>query len=249
MSFAATIRFETLNELTNSIYFNMASLKVISNNPVKKTRARSTGEKEQKRNSLLNSALDLFTRHGYQGTSIEMITENAGVSTGTFYLYFKNKVEVYRILNTKGAEILQNLIEEAISWPGMTPLAQLTAVASAFFRFYSEYRGYYDILSVLNIGQMDFLKKKDMLEPLEKQTINLLKLIESILKKGIEVGELRQLDTWKATNALWGMMDGIILLEIRQNMSMIGNSVDELFKQGLEIVFNGLIEHEKGKTT
>ncbi len=227
----------------------MSPIKVISNSSERKTRARSAGEKELKRNNLLNSALELFTRHGYQGTSIEMITENAGVSTGTFYLYYKNKVEIYRILNVKGAEILQKLIEKAISWPGMTPLAQLSSVASAFFRFYSEYRGYYDILSVLNIGQIDFLKKTEMLEPLEKQTIALLKLIEAILKKGIELGEIKKLDTWKATTALWGMMDGIILLDVRQSKSLLGNSIEELFKQGLEIVFNGLTNHENKESS
>ncbi len=225
----------------------MTSLKIIGNIPGKKTRARSARDKEQKKNALLESALELFTQHGYQGTSIEMITENIGFSTGTFYLYFKNKVEIYRILSAKGAEILQKMIEEAISWPGMTPLAQLSAIGSAYYRFYAEHRGYYDIVSVLNIGQAEFTKDRKMLKPLEKQTINLLRLIEAVLIKGIEKGELKTVDTWKATNALWGMMDGIILLDVRNNLGMIGNSIEELFKQGLEVVFNGLINHEKGE--
>lgn len=224
----------------------MTSLKIIGNNSCKKTRARSARDKQQKRNSLLESALELFTRHGYQGTSIEMITDNIGLSTGTFYLYFKNKVEIYRILNARGAEILQKMMEEAISWPGMTPLAQLSAIASAYYRFYSDYRGYYDILSVLNIGQVEFSKERKMLKPLEKQTINVLRLIESVLARGIEQGELKSVDTWKATSALWGMLDGIILLDVKDNLGMIGSSIEVLFKQGMEIVFNGLINHEKG---
>ncbi len=174
-----------------------------------------------------------------------MITEKAEVSTGTFYLYFKNKVEVYRILNSKGARILKSMITESISWPGMTPLSQLSAVASTYFRFYTEQRGYYDILSVLNIGQADFLKNEEMLKPLEDQTLDLLKLIESILKKGIETGEFQETDTWQATNALWGMMDGIILLDVRDNMEMIRCTPHDLFKQGMEIVFSGIIKRKK----
>jgi AcrR family transcriptional regulator len=218
----------------------MASLKVISNSPRKGNRARSSEAKEEKRQGLLRSALELFTQNGYRGTSIEMITERAGVSTGTFYLYYRNKVELYRILNTEAAGILRKLIEEAIAWPGMTSLAQLSAVARAFFRFYSEFRGYYDILSVLHIGQKDFGSYTEMLVPLENQTIAILKLVEAILKRGIESGELTETDTWQTTTALWGMMDGIILLDVKQNLELIGKPIQEVFKQGLEIVLRGL---------
>jgi len=218
----------------------MTLQKAIGNNPKKGTRARSVVDKEQKRKNLLTCALELFRNKGYQGTSIEAITETAGVSTGTFYLYFKNKVEVYRILNVNGAAILQELIEDAISWPGMTPLSQLSAVAGAYLRFYTDYPGYYDILSVLNIGQNEFYENEEMLEPLNQQTVNILKTVESILIKGIQMGELAETDTWKTTNALWGMLDGILLLDVKKNIALTGKPIQEVFKQGLEIVFHGL---------
>ena len=50
--------------------------------------------KEEKRNSIAISCINLFCEKGIQQTSIEEIAKNAGVAKGTIYLYFKNKEEI-----------------------------------------------------------------------------------------------------------------------------------------------------------
>lgn len=50
--------------------------------------------KQQKRESLLNTAFNLFTTKGIHNTSISDIVEQAGVAKGTFYLYFKDKYDI-----------------------------------------------------------------------------------------------------------------------------------------------------------
>ena len=50
--------------------------------------------KQQKRNSLLDSAFSLFIRNGFSKTSIYDIVNAAGVAKGTFYLYFKDKYDI-----------------------------------------------------------------------------------------------------------------------------------------------------------
>ncbi len=215
--------------------------KKLSTKTPMKLRARSDADKEIRRRKLLDHALELFSRFGFQGASIEMITKKAGVSTGTFYLYFKNKVEIYRVLNTQGIDILYDLMEEAISWPGMTPSAQLLAIATSYYKFSTEYRGYYNILAILSIGQKDFLKEKRMLDTLNARAKKILDIVESILKKGVETGELQEMDTWQTSNALWGMMDGLILLEFRRVEGVTGHTFKELFKRGIEILTNGVL--------
>ena len=46
--------------------------------------------KEEKRNNIAISCINLFCEKGIQQTSIEEIAKNAGVAKGTIYLYFKN---------------------------------------------------------------------------------------------------------------------------------------------------------------
>ena len=50
--------------------------------------------KLKKRESLLNTAFELFTTKGIHDTSISDIVEKAGVAKGTFYLYFKDKYDI-----------------------------------------------------------------------------------------------------------------------------------------------------------
>ena len=49
--------------------------------------------KQQKRTSLLDTAFKLFTTQGVSKTSIAEISQKAGIAKGTFYLYFKDKLE------------------------------------------------------------------------------------------------------------------------------------------------------------
>lgn len=204
------------------------------------TRARTIEDKQQRRRLILDAAKGLFFDRGYKDTTIEMITERAGVSTGTFYLYFKNKVEIYMTLYADGIDIFHRMAEEAISWPGMSALARVSAIAQAYHRFYSEYTEYFDILAFIHMHQAELKERSEMASMLDRKAIELLKMIEEVIKEGIENGEFAPRDTWKATNALWGMMDGIIMLAERGNVMVMGVSLEDLFKEAVTIVLYGM---------
>ena len=70
-----------------------------------------------------------------------------------------------------------------------------------------------------------------------------MKVIEGVLKEGIKNGEFIPMDTWKATNVFWGLMDGLILLAERNNtVNVIGVGLEELIKQGLKMAFYGIVK-------
>jgi len=215
---------------------------------VKKQRARTDQDKQVKRRRLLDAARRLFSEHNYQSTSIEMITEAAGYGTGTFYTYFSSKTEIFRTLYAEGIQICHAMMKEAVSWPGMTALARLSAVASSYFRFYREHRDYFDILSILHLRQkdFDFVEPDEMVSHLTRLAAALLQTIEEVISDGIESGELARMDPWKATCSLWGMMDGIMLLEERRNLELMGMELEDVLKQGVEIIFYGMVRSGEG---
>jgi AcrR family transcriptional regulator len=53
-------------------------------------------KKEDKKERLLKGAMELFTKKGFEKTSIEDITINAKVAKGTFYNFFDKKEDVIR---------------------------------------------------------------------------------------------------------------------------------------------------------
>ena len=69
--------------------------------------------KEQKRNSLLDSAFTLFIDNGFNKTSISDIVSKAGVAKGTFYLYFKDKYDIRNhLISHKANQVFQTACTE-----------------------------------------------------------------------------------------------------------------------------------------
>ncbi|MEX2444377.1 MAG: TetR/AcrR family transcriptional regulator [Alkalispirochaeta sp.] len=51
--------------------------------------------KVNRRNLLIRSGMELFSRYGYRDVSVEDIVRRAGLSVGTFYKYFRSKEAYY----------------------------------------------------------------------------------------------------------------------------------------------------------
>ena len=50
--------------------------------------------KKIKKREFFNAALNLFVEKGIDNTSTALISKEAGIATGTLYLYFENKVDL-----------------------------------------------------------------------------------------------------------------------------------------------------------
>ena len=69
--------------------------------------------KKKKRDSLLETAFQLFMTKGIQNTSVSDIAEQAGVAKGTFYLYFKDKHDIHNhLISHKSSQLFQNAVKE-----------------------------------------------------------------------------------------------------------------------------------------
>lgn len=74
--------------------------------------------KQQKRESLLDSAFSLFINNGFSKTSISDIVNHAGVAKGTFYLYFKDKYDIRNhLIAHKASQIFQNAYTQLLKHP------------------------------------------------------------------------------------------------------------------------------------
>ena len=62
--------------------------------PVSKAALRRQREREQRYRTILDAAETLFARKGYQQTSMDEIADQAEVSVGTVYFYFKKKEDL-----------------------------------------------------------------------------------------------------------------------------------------------------------
>src|SRR2546428_10640050 len=93
-------------------------------------RRPGAGRSEPSRKQLMAAAIDSFARLGYQGTSIDRIARDAGVTKGAVYYHFRDKEELlFEAVKDRIGGVEQPVPEEGK--PGQDARARPRAVADA----------------------------------------------------------------------------------------------------------------------
>jgi len=102
---------------------------------------------EQRRTELMDAAERLFLEQGVAPTTIEQITDGAGVAKGTFYLYFSSKDDILSALGDRFGGLHLERIKTALAKvPAENWKAKLTAWASACLNGYLDSIELHDVL-------------------------------------------------------------------------------------------------------
>lgn len=67
---------------------------------------------ENKRNRIIDAAIDQFSKSPYRNVTVDNIVNNAGIPKGSFYQYFQNKDDLYIYLFTELGDTKINLFEQ-----------------------------------------------------------------------------------------------------------------------------------------
>lgn len=102
-----------------------------------RTTPKMAERKAARRQKFLDTAVALFARHGYHGTTVPMITTKARSSTGSFYFYFKDKEDLLAAVWEDFATRLSAALNEAIG-RAKTTLGQMRAAVEALVIFLAE---------------------------------------------------------------------------------------------------------------
>ena len=92
------------------------------------------------RRRLLAAATELFAREGLHGVTSARIARAAGVATGTFYLHFRDKRELFREIVLATVAELRARLQRAIEGAGNDARSQLVARTRALVDFAEQNR-------------------------------------------------------------------------------------------------------------
>lgn len=85
----------------------------------------------ERREELLDAALAMFQRLGYEGSSVAAIIDAVGVSKGTFYHYFSSKEELLDAIVLRMTEQIMEKVRTALSPRGMSAIERFNALIGA----------------------------------------------------------------------------------------------------------------------
>ncbi|MBT3700025.1 MAG: TetR/AcrR family transcriptional regulator [Alphaproteobacteria bacterium] len=80
-------------------------------------RAKSNAP-ENRRGEMLDVAARIFSKHGFDGTSIRDIAKEVGVQPSSLYYFFKSKEDLFEAVYEKGVDEIIFVVEKAITKSG-----------------------------------------------------------------------------------------------------------------------------------
>ena len=109
------------------------------------TGERKKREKEERRIAIIDAAERLFSWKGYDGVTMEEVSREAQLATGTLYLYFENKDTLYVSVAMRAVDIFGAMLEEAMN-SKTKGLDKAYAGGLAFYEFAKKYPVYFRMI-------------------------------------------------------------------------------------------------------
>lgn len=186
--------------------------------------------KEDKRTKILKASVKVFSQYGFHKAKIEDIAKEAGIGKGTIYEYFDSKKNLFIEMVEYCVIEYKNEIEKILS-NDKNIEDKILSICKYHGKFIKE-----KIDMVQSIFSQSNILSKDMKTRLLKEKLEIFNLLRSIIKEGVDNGELRKdLDIDLATFSLIGTINQYytqkILLEGISYEKITPNSIiDTLFR-------------------
>ncbi len=205
------------------------------------TAERKAREKERRHNEIVDAAERLFFKRGYEHVTMDDIAEEAELSKGTLYLYFKSREDLHYAIVLRGLEILNRLIREVYD-PVSSGLENILKMGEAYIRFFREHPDYFKAIMFFDVTKFEKVEAGSRLKILSADSP--LIFFMEVLEKGQKDGSITaSVPPQQLAIILWSQVSGVFefialrgkLLEFLQidNLELIRNQIKVLL-YGLE---------------
>jgi TetR/AcrR family transcriptional regulator len=161
------------------------------------------------RERLIQAGTALFARKGYAATSVREIVARAGITKPVLYYHFNNKEGLFRAIMDGAACMQDKIITESMDTEGPT-LSRITCLFQRFSRGVAEHRDITRMIHNLLFGPPQGAPKYD----LDRFHRALVEAVESIYKKGLIVGDVRDVEPSEAAYLILGTLDFCVHLDL-----------------------------------
>jgi AcrR family transcriptional regulator len=118
------------------------------------SKERLERQKENIKNNILEAAMEIVKKEGYQMLSMRKIADEIEYSAPLIYSYFLNKEAIEIELSRKAYTLLNNAIEASIA-PLKDPLERFKTVILCFLEFTLKDKELYKLISATGMGSKD----------------------------------------------------------------------------------------------
>ena len=184
-------------------------------------------EHDKRKHEILQKSLDVFIDEGYEDATFQKIADRCGITRTTLYIYFNNKHEIFlgsikALLSDLEIKLKSIMKDETLSAEELLRKVLRLLAASC-----EENKKLYNVL----LNYLMQLKKSgiDTNERVRRRTIRLRHLMSTILIKGIQNKEFKDLNVKDLNEILYGLLEaGMFRIAVlnQNNISEIDNALN-----------------------
>lgn len=174
---------------------------------------RQIRERERRRQQIIAASKRVFVSKGVSKATIKDIAEEAELSPGTLYIYFKNKDELYSSLSIRMLKHLSVRLQRVKERREMSHDQRIKAVKEALCEAYEIDPPVFITLSHLQASETLDNISPDLLEQIMGLSRQSLNTLADIFEEGMEAGSLLQRDPQQTALILWALFSGLVLWE------------------------------------
>jgi AcrR family transcriptional regulator len=192
---------------------------------------------ERRHEQIMTAASEVFSKKGYTAATITEIAKTAGVATGTIYLYYPSKRDLFiALLRNIGHNVaMLNIIQQM-------PITGFPVVFKSVLQNKLDIARNTNISSVLSLWG-DIEREPELRTQLLRQLFQpAISQMEAFYRERIAAGELRQVDPAVAVRTVQALIIGLTVLDRFEGDDGPLHSLpqDEIADRIVDILLNGL---------
>ncbi len=185
---------------------------------------------------LLNSAMKLFVRKGYKGSSVAEITKDAGLTRGALYCHFETKEHLAREIIKLFEERYLNQMMAYVEKEGKSASDKFQKMMRFNVWFAGEHP---DLCLFMTVISAEMCGSRNRLEPTLKSVYQKWhEFITGILREGKRTGEFKkEIDPQMMAWVIIGVHDGVLL---QKEMNRETIDLRSYTRQFRNLIFSGV---------
>ncbi|MFZ4522310.1 MAG: TetR/AcrR family transcriptional regulator [Bacteroidales bacterium] len=187
------------------------------------------------RTKILNVAQQVFTKYGYNKTTMEDIAREMGKGKSTIYYYFTSKEDIFKAVIEMEIEVMKEKIVSGIATRSDAREKLKTYVTERM-------HGLKNLKNLYNVIRTEFTSKLDFVEQTRQQTDQEeINIVSAILDQGVTDGIFYLEDTFLTAIAIVTALKGMeipLLISESENDNLLEKRLDRL----LDVLFYGIIK-------
>jgi AcrR family transcriptional regulator len=202
---------------------------------------RQIRDRERRRQQIIAASKRVFVSKGVSKATIKDIAEEAELSPGTLYIYFKNKDELYSSLSIRMLKHLSLRLQRVKERKDLSHAQRISAVKEALCEAYEIDPPVFITLSHLQASETLDNISTELLEQIIGLTRQSLDTLADIFQEGMQTGLLLDRDPQRAALILWALFSGLVLWEesksaLDPRKDFLKSTLDlafEIFRRGI----------------